>query len=102
MKHDKQFIGVFALNKLPQHVLPGPCKLIVNLQYANLPGSHWTAIYRNDSGLGYYYDSFGRIPPLEIQCWLVNNCGHWTWNTLTIQYDLSSCGYLCIDFLKHV
>jgi len=105
-KNNKDFLGVFALNKLPRQVNPvGKCKLIVNLQYANLPGTHWTAISRNDDGVGDYFDSFGRIPPLEIQAWLIRHCTpQWTWNEKTVQKDTDtvSCGYLCIDYLNNV
>ena len=104
MADDMDFIGVFALDRMPRQVAPGKCKLIVNLQYANLPGNHWIAIYRNEDGVGYYYDSFGRLPPLEALGWLAKNCATWTWNTKTLQKlsDTVSCGYLCINFLKHV
>src|SRR5271163_905077 len=96
MKHDRDFVGVFALDKLPLQV-PTPCKLIVNLQYANLPGNHWTAIYRDADGVGYYFfHSFGRIPPHEIQGWLAQHCARWTWNVKTIQKQsyTVSCGWL--------
>ena len=103
MKHVQDFVGVFALVKLPAQVAT-PSKLVVNLQYANLPGNHWTAIYCDADSVGYYFDSFGRIPPHEIHGWLAQHCARWTWNVLTIQKqsDTVSCGYLCIEYLKSV
>jgi len=103
-KNDPTFLGVFAVDKLPATVQPGKVKMVVNLQPSNLPGSHWVAVFRRDSNVGYYFDSFGSIPPLTIQVWLSKHCANWTFNRLTIQpiNDNELCGYLCIEFLKRL
>ena len=97
-------LGVFPLDKLPQVSSPLPIKLVANLQYSNLPGSHWVAVYRNSDSVGYYFDSFGVLPPLELQWWLSKHCKSWTWNKLVIQSpsDNVLCGYLCIEFLNNL
>src|SRR5438552_16665749 len=103
--NDPAFLGTWAINQMPKPpLLIGKVKMVVNLQPNNLPGSHWVAIFRRDSGFGYYFDSFGSIPPLAIQRWMHNNCNTWTWNRQTIQPSNNDvlCGYLCIEFLKRL
>jgi len=101
--NDPEFLGVFAVNRIPQQRIPlwRNVKFIANLDADNLPGSHWVAVKRTD-GHGFYFDSFGRLPPHEIQMWLANNCTLWTYNPQAIQLksDKVICGYLCISFLK--
>ena len=102
LRTDAAFIGVFPLDRLPQGVGKiKTIKLVANLQPANLPGSHWVAIYRC-GGKGYYFDTFGEIPPHEIQCWLAANTLTWDYNRRIVQSksDEVSCGYICIYFLK--
>jgi len=69
----KNFLGVFSLNKLPYNLIHKPSILIINLDYDFLPGSHWVAICF-DNKYGYYFDSFGNIPPDEIIIFLERNC----------------------------
>ena len=67
MKKDPAFLGVFAIDKVPPVVKKARnVKLIVNLDPSNKPGSHWVAIWRKGT-TGYYFDSFGRVPPPEAQ-----------------------------------
>src|SRR6266853_1104025 len=96
---DPAFLGVFAVDKLPSTVPPGKLKAVVNLQPSNLPGNHWVSVFQRNNGVGYYFDSFGTIPPLAIQAWLSKHCVNWTWNVLTIQpvNDNVLYGYLCIE-----
>jgi hypothetical protein len=100
---DPEFLGVFALNRIPMRKIPltRNVKFIANLDADNLPGSHWVAVKRTN-GQGFYFDSFGRIPPLEIQLWLARNCTLWTYNRQVVQSKKNEilCGYLCIAFLK--
>src|SRR5271154_1771499 len=79
MKGDPAFIGVFPIDILPTGVnMLKTVKFICNLQPSNLPGSHWVAVYRTQ-GRGYYMDTFGRIPPPELQCWLGVNAKSWVY-----------------------
>ena len=100
---DPEFLGVFALNRIPIQPVPvnKNVKFIINLDPDDLPGSHWVAVRRTE-GRGFYFDSFGRVPPLEIQNWLVQNCHVWTYNPIVVQKKSNKviCGYLCIEFLK--
>ena len=49
-----------------------PCSTesgIVNLNISNQAGSHWVCYYRNNTDRT-YFDSYGQIPPVEIQRYL--------------------------------
>ena len=104
LKHVKSFVGVFPINKV--HLLCPPKNIavsfIANLQPDDLPGNHWVAVHRTKEYSAIYFDSFGTIPPAEIQHWLVKNSGEWSWNKRQVQKDsdMNSCGYLCIKFIK--
>src|SRR3981189_86834 len=90
LRTDAAFIGVFPLDRLPRGVGKiKTIKLVANLQPANLPGSHWVAIY-----------TCGEMPPHEIQCWLAANTLTWDYNRRIVQSksDDASCGYICIYF----
>ena len=102
MKDDPDFLGVFPIDKLPKNPIPTKLmKLIANLDPANLGGSHWVAMLVNN-GQGLYFDSFGRLPPMEAQQWLTLNSTQWSWNPMIVQLpsDNILCGHLCIAFLK--
>ena len=104
MQDDSSFIGVFPIDLLPRHVnKQKTIKLIVNLEPSNLPGSHWICIYRRN-GKAYYFDTFGRIPPTDIQHWLASNSRDWIHNTNRVQSesDKISCGYICVYFLSQL
>ena len=106
LRHNPQFIGVFPLDRLP-HMrgldMHKTVKMIVNLEPNHLPGSHWVAIYRR-AAKGYYFDSFGRLPPTTIRIWLANNTQRWAYQPRMIQSpnDKVSCGYICYEFLKRL
>jgi hypothetical protein len=107
MRSEPHFIGVYPLDRLPQHVPPKavPLKLIVNLDPINLEGSHWVALYRRmNDGQGYYFDTYARPPPNEIKCWLESKCNTWKHNTRVLQAatDRTSCGFLCVTFLRQL
>src|SRR5271154_4556391 len=95
MKDDPQFIGVFASNRLPSGVdRHATIKMIVNLDPASQPGSHWVAIYRRH-GRAYYFDSFGQHPPDTIRNCLVDNSDSYRHYPRAIQSrdDKVSFGY---------
>jgi hypothetical protein len=102
MMKDPAFLGVFALDRVPPIIKKGNVKLIINLDPATKPGSHWVAIWRKGN-TGYYYDSFGRIPPPALGAWLARNSDSWTYNKKLMQSpkDKTACGYLCISFLTN-
>jgi len=99
------FLGVFPINRVknvnpPKHT---DISFIANLQADNLPGNHWVAIRRRSDNTGQYFDSFGRVPPLEIQNWFMKHSSRWAHNKQILQKDGDnvSCGYLCVKFIKN-
>src|SRR6266566_3357533 len=87
MKGDSRFLGVFPINKVNTFDVPSnrAVTFIDNLQAYNLPGNHWVAVLRNANNTAEFFDSFGTIPPAEIQHWMMQNASTWTWNTKKIQ-----------------
>ena len=59
------FRSVFMRDTLPRQPLSVECG-IVNLYTPRQPGSHWVCYYRNNSNR-IYFDSYGKITPVEIQ-----------------------------------
>ncbi|KAJ8049258.1 hypothetical protein HOLleu_01933 [Holothuria leucospilota] len=55
------FHGVFPSDCLPRIRFPFPRAFIANTDQADKPGSHWVAMYFDDSGADFFY-SFGRRP----------------------------------------
>src|SRR5271156_72479 len=102
MKRDPNFLGVFAIDKVPRTVdrKAGNVKLIINLDPSTKPGSHWVAIWRRN-GKSFYFDSFGRLPPNILKHWMMQNSDSWSYNTIRMQSpkDKTACGYLCLSFL---
>src|SRR5277367_5051433 len=78
------FVGVYAINRVKDINVPKhrSISFVANLQADNLPGNHWVAVRRMADGSANYFDSFGRVPPLEIQHWLMKNSSIWTHNNL--------------------
>ena len=105
MVGDPQFQGIFAINRVKDLKVPKDqhVTFIANLQADNLPSNHWVAV-RRSGGAAQYFDSAGRVPPPEIQRWLVKNSSNWTYNNKLLQSlnDDTSCGYLCIAFVKNI
>lgn len=102
MRRDPAFLGVFAFDRVPHSLKKGDVKMVINMDTADKPGSHWVAIWRRNNK-GFYYDSFGRPPPKDIIDWLTKNTSAWEYNYVPMQSpkDKSACGYLCISFLTN-
>ena len=95
------FLGVFSINKLPRQVpsIPSDIKFVVNLDSDNLPGTHWIAIIRLNS-VCEVFDSFGLVPPSEVQIWCTEHAKKWICNSKCIQDPTSTlCGIYCCLFL---
>jgi len=90
------FNGIFSKDKLPTIIVNG--YYIINLQDADDgDGSHWTSLYKINDGFAIYYDSFGFVPPLDVEEKLYK----YDYNDKQIQdITSSSCGYYCIAFIK--
>jgi len=88
------FIGVYPSDMLPR-VKSLPMGFIVNVDGSSEPGSHWLSIFISRSGLGYFFDSFGRRPNVyKMYNYMNDNCSEWHYNTKQYQNVLSTaCGY---------
>ena len=101
--NEPNFMGVFPVNKLPAPATTSAeLRLVVNTDPDNLPGTHWIAIWRKGgSGEAEVFDSFGTIPPADVQLWCSRYCSKWTCNNKCVQNPLSSlCGIYCCLFLS--
>ena len=69
---------------------------IINMQNStDGGGTHWVALFYNFPLYSIYFDSYGYVPPLEIEF------KPYIFNDKEIQdYNASSCGYYCIGFIK--
>ena len=69
---------------------------IINLDKSTGTGTHWTCLY-NHPLKSYYFDSFGFVPPEEIEEVIMPYDN----NNKDIQdYNSDACGYYCIAFIK--
>lgn len=96
-KYNLKINGIFMKDKLPHKLQIG--FYIINLQSSyEGDGTHWTVFYFNYK-LSVYFDSYGFIPPLEID----RKIKPYVYNNRNIQdYNSSSCGYFCIAFIKYM
>ena len=96
LRLNKYFGGVFSKDDLPQ--LKKNYYYIVNLDNKNGGGSHWTVFYYNYPLKSIYFDSFGFVPPDDVE----KKIKPYIFNDDEIQnYENSSaCGFFCIAFIK--
>ena len=60
-------------------------------------GTHWTVFYYNHPLTSIYFDSFGFVPPTQVE----NKISPYVFNDADVQdYNSSACGYFCIAFIK--
>ena len=81
---------------------------VVNFNTSSEPGSHWVAYYKNGKDR-IYFDSFGQVPPTEIQKYLKtkeefeNNAPVIQRNTDIVQKpNTDICGHLCLYVLDNL
>jgi len=88
------FNGVFMKDQLPERLERG--SYIINLQSSgDGNGTHWVALYHTPN-FSYYYDSYGFVPPLEVQEKIIP----YMYNDMEIQdLDSTACGYYCVAFV---
>lgn len=100
MEYDRNFIGVYPINRLPIIILPKKCGIIINLDEHYKEGSHWVAVKFEPQRPAFYFDSFGRRPPNAIIAFMEKNAKSWIACNRIYQSEYSSlCGYYCILFL---
>lgn len=96
----KIFGGVLSSDCLPLH-RNNFTAYIINLDPHTLPGTHWTAVFFNDNGCVYFFDSYGRKPRNKsILKFMKRNANMIFYNKVCVQ-DLYSvtCGFYCLYFL---
>jgi hypothetical protein len=77
-----------------------PFLAIVNMDSAGGPGTHWTAIAR-DNGAIYYYDSLGEPPPASLARKLKQITTDIYYLDSQTQPNTSNrCGFYALDFLR--
>ena len=71
---------------------------IINLADEGKAGTHWTALWREGNEF-VYFDSFGFVPPLEVEAQLPK----YLYNATIIQdWEFGGCGSYCIEFLQYM
>lgn len=91
-KHNIPLNGVMCKDQLPK--LPRDGGYIVNMQSSTEgDGTHWVCVYVEKKH-ALYFDSFGCLPPTEIERFLK---GPYLYNSKVIQNIRSAiCGYYCL------
>lgn len=99
-KTNEAFIGIYAIDTLPQQILRLPMLLIVNTQASNLPGEHWKAIYISSERIGEIFDSLATPISIYLQKWMNAFTHKWSLSKITIQNPLSAtCGAFTLYFV---
>ena len=103
LQSEKNFIGCFAYDDLPDFPVMGSVKVIINTGSINTKGDHWIAMIMTSREC-LYFDSFG-LPILnqEIMKWLEDKYESLIYSNICIQHFSSNlCGAFCIAFLENV
>lgn len=92
--------GIFLRDQLPSR--PEMGLTIVNLDRAfdsdGPIGTHWCAVWCDPSAC-VYFDSYGALPPTDVDAWLkakYRRFGHNAWIIQNIQSEV--CGFYCLAF----
>ena len=94
------FLGVFAMDDLPQQIPHVPALLIINTHTSNLPGEHWKAVYISKDHYGEIFDSLALPTSTRLMQWMNRFTRKWIYSHLTIQNPLSStCGAFVLYFI---
>lgn len=94
------FKGVFACDNLPSKVKL-PAAFVINLSPITEPGSHWVALFIDDGGFCFYFDSFG-LPPKNksIIIFIRLHAKKFNFNKMQVQHITSiKCGMFCCGFI---
>jgi hypothetical protein len=98
----KIFLGCLAKDEIPQAITNFPACFIMNTKPRSNRGEHWLAIYYNNSGQGYFFDSYG-MPPnfykLDKYMQSTSKEGKYVYNPKRLQGVSNLCGLYCILFL---
>lgn len=95
------FIGVYPLDKIPQH-LEVPSCFIINTDTHNLKGRHWLAVSYENGGIAYAFDPLGVYYP-QI---LVDHLHRLPFHKIIYNNKMyqmpweKTCGRYCLSFLR--
>lgn len=93
-------IGVYSKNLLPEERRVG--SYIINMEDHDAgSGSHWTAFKIFENGKCCYFDSFGFLPPKDVDIFLKPFKPIATNNRAIQHIKSDKCGYFCIAFIKY-
>lgn len=97
MKGTPGYRGAISRDQLKDIKLNDSQSVIINLDDLIGPGTHWVCLYKTKLGDGYYFDSFGIFPPIEVVNHFYDNL---YFSTIEYQHPTSVlCGYYCCYFL---
>ena len=98
-QNEPRFIGVYSRDNLPDKVKDEA--YIINLDEYSDIGTHWIALYVNNTTVT-YFDSFGiEHIPKEFKKFIGNR--NIISNIYRIQnYNSIICGYFCIGFIDYM
>ena len=93
----KKISGVYPIDQTPQ-IINIPTSMILNLDPSYRSGSHWISLCIDIDGVGFYMDTFGRIPANTNI--ITQYCSNWEFNDKQIQPNSSLlCGEYCLYFI---
>ena len=99
-KTQKAFLGIFAIDGLPQQIPHLPALLIINTHTSNLAGEHWKAVYISQEHCGEVFDSLAQPTSTRLLQWMNCFTRKWIRSSLTIQNPLSgTCGAFVLYFI---
>ena len=111
----QQLKNVLAMDKYCKNIIFDVCALdqlsdkkpkcnistaiIVNLDPANLPGSHWVCLYLRKHHYAEFFCSYGTMPPQAcLELLQLCHC-QIKINTVTFQEDTFVCGQYCLFYI---
>ena len=104
LANEKNFVGTFALDKLPQKKIKVPASFVINNDISSKKGDHWVSLVLTKNG-AFYFDSFG-LPIIDKQILSFLSRQKFkkvVYSTKCIQSISSDkCGLFCILFIKIV
>jgi len=94
----KNFLGVFAADRLPRQLPPRrPLLLVCNTAPHRHSGEHWVAIFVDVKGE--FFDSFGAPPQQTFRQYLEKFCNSFTFNDKMLQSVISyHCGHFVVFY----
>lgn len=96
-----KFKGCYARDALPKKPLKLNESIIINMDDATGPGTHWVALFQYKKDTAFYFDSFGVVPPMEVQRFAKQGKKQLIYNSDQIQgINSERCGWYCIELLK--